>query len=150
MPVRDTNLNLSPNASDLPLIVTNVLSASTVEINGTPITGMAVRVDYGYTLGNTAKKTGTLNIIVHAASSTPVTSSDPIAGQLAEPLTMSSETAATTGQAIIPFITNKRYVRCEFALATNAASDSPAWSKVDAYIVENVGFTWDRNIHFDE
>lgn len=147
MPVRDTNLNLSPNASDLPLIATNVLSANTIEINGTPVTGLAVRLNVGYTLGNTAVKTGTLNVVIHAASSTPVTSSDPIVGQLDAPIIMSSETAGYTVENIIPFTTNYRYVRAEFAVTT-VTTDSPAWSVVDAYITENVGLAWDRNVNF--
>lgn len=149
MPVRDTNLNLSPEASDLPLIATNRLSADTIEINSTPLTGLAVRLDVGYTMGNTLNTAGALNVIIHAASSTPVASSDPIAGQLDTPIVLSSETAGYTVQKIIPFTTNKRYVRAEFALSGLAASDSPAFSKVDAYIVENVGLAWDRNVGFE-
>jgi hypothetical protein len=146
-PVRDTNLDLSPYASDLPLIVTNVLSEHTLDIEGTPIHGLAVRLNVGYTLGNTAIKTATLNVVVHAASSTPVASSDPIVGELDSPITMSSETAGYTVEKIIPFSTEYRYVRCEFAV-TGAASDSPAWSAVEAFVTENVAFEWDRNVNF--
>jgi hypothetical protein len=147
-PVRDTNLNLSPADSDLPLIVTNVLSATTLDIMGTPLAGLCVRLNLAYTLGNTLIETGTLNVIIHAASSTPVASSDPIVGMLDTPIIMSSETAGYTLEKIIPFTTNYRYVRAEFALATNAASDSPAWSQVEAFVTENVGLDWDRNISF--
>jgi hypothetical protein len=147
MAIRDTNLDLSPAASDLPLIATSVMSASTLDLEGTPLTGLALRVDYGFTPGNTAVLTPALNVIVHAASSTPVSSSDPIAGYLAEPIIPGDVAAATRGQAIIPFSTNKRYVRAEFAV-TGVASDSPAWSAVEAFVVENVGVVWDRNINF--
>lgn len=147
MPVRDTNLDLSPAATDLPLIATNVLSANTLSIEGTPLRGLAVRLNVGYTAGNTAVLTGTLNVVVHAASSTPVSSSDPIVGELDAPIIMSSETAGYTVEKIIPFTTAYRYVRCEFALTT-VASDSPAWSQVDAFITENVGLGWTREVNF--
>lgn len=145
-PVRDTNLNLSPQASDLPLIATNVLGQE-VDLEGTPLTGLAVRLNVGYTAGNTAVLTGTLNVVIHGASSSGVASSDPIVGQLDAPIIMSSETAGYTEEHIIPFTTSYRYVRAEFAVTT-VASDSPAWSQVDAYITENVGLDWDRNINF--
>ncbi len=147
MTARDTNLNLSPQATDLPLIVTNVLGQE-VDLEGTPLEGLAVRLNVNYTLGNTAKKTGTLNVIIHGASSSGVASSDPIIGQLDDPITMSSETAGFGVEEIIPFTTAFRYVRAEFALATNAATDSPAWSRVDAYIIENVGLNWTRAVNF--
>lgn len=147
MPIRDTNLDLSPEASDLPLIATNRMSADTLSIEGTPAHGLCVRLSVGYTAGNTAVLTGTLNVIVHAASSTPVASSDPIVGELDTPIIMSSETAGYTEEHIIPFTTNYRYVRCEFALTT-VASDSPAWSRVDAFITENVGLDWTRELGF--
>lgn len=146
-PVRDTNLDLSPEASDLPLIATNRMSADTLSIEGTPLKGLAVRLNVGYTAGNTAVLTGTLNVIVHAASSTPVSSSDPIVGQLDSPIIMSSETAGYTVEKIIPFTTEYRYVRAEFALTT-VASDSPSWSQVEAFVVENVGLEWDRSVNF--
>lgn len=147
MPIRDADLDLSPNASDLPLIATNVLSASTLDLEGTPLRGLCVRLNVGYTAGNTAVLTGTLNVIIHAATSTPVTSSDPIVGQLDEAIIMSSETAGTTVERIIPFTTERRYVRAEFAVTT-VASDSPAWSAVDAFVTHNVGIEWDRNVNF--
>jgi len=147
MVTRDANLDLSPAASDLPLIATNKMSGSTLDLEGTPLHGMAVRLDVGYTAGNTAVLTGTLDVIVHAASSTPVASSDPVVGQLEEPLVMSSETAGTTLQRIIPFVTEKRYVACEFALTT-VASDSPSWSQVEAFAVLQVGLEWDRQVNF--
>ena len=148
MPTRDAQLNLSPNASDLPLIVTNVLSASTLDLEGTPLEGLAVRVNLGYTLGNTSLVTGTINVVIHAASSTPVTSSDPIVGQPDTPLVLSNPVAGSTLEQIIPFTTAYRYVRCEFALAVNAASDSPSISLCDAYVVEQVGLNWSRAVSF--
>jgi hypothetical protein len=148
MPTRDAQLNLSPNASDLPLVVTNVLSASTLDLEGTPLEGLAVRLNVGYTLSNTSLVTGTLNVIVHAASSTPVASSDPIVGQPDTPLVLSSLTAGATLEQIIPFTTSYRYVRCEFAIAGLAASDSPSISLCDAYVVEQVGLNWTRAVSF--
>ena len=146
--IRDANLDLSPEASDLPLIATNKMSANTIDLEGTPLTGMSVRLNVGYTLGNTAKKTGTLNVVLHGASSTPVSSSDPIVGELDTPIVMSSETAGYTEEHIIPFVTSYRYVRAEFALATNAASDSPAWSQVDAFVQLYLGQDWTRQVNF--
>lgn len=146
-PVRDANLDLSPYASDLPLIATNVLSEDTVDLEGTPLTGLAVRLNVGYTVTNTAVLTGTLNVVIHAASSTPVSSSDPIVGQLDAAIIASSETAGYTVEKIIPFTTAYRYVRAEFAVTT-VASDSPAWSQVEAFIVENVGLDWTRQVNF--
>ena len=146
-PIRDANLNLSPNDSDLPLIATNVMSANTIDLKGTPLKGLCVRLNVGYTAGNSAVLTGTLNVIIHAASSTPVASSDPIVGQLDDPIIMSSETAGYTLEEIIPFTTNYRYVRAEFVVTT-VASDSPSWSEVEAYITENVGLNWTRQVEF--
>lgn len=147
MTTRDALLCLSPADSDLPLIATNVLSASTIDLEATPLKGLCVRLNVGYTAGNTLVLTGTLNVIIHAASSTPVTSSDPIVGQLDDPIIMSSETAGYTVEEIIPFTTNYRYVRAEFAVTT-VASDSPAWSEVEAYVCENVGLNWSREVSF--
>jgi hypothetical protein len=148
MTARDTNIDLSPFASDLPLIVTNVMSEHTLDIEGTPLEGLAVRLNIGYTLTNTSLITGTLNVIVHAASSTPVASSDPIVGQLDDPIILSSLVAGTTVEEIIPFTTAYRYVRAEFAIAGLAASDSPAISAVEAFVIENVGLNWSRAISF--
>ena len=148
MPVRDANLDLSPAASDLPLIITNVLGSSTIDLEGTPVKGLAVRLNVGYTTGNTLKLTNTLNVIIHAASSTPVTSSDPIVGQLDEPIIMSSTDLGYTVEEIIPFTTNYRYVRAEYALSGAVATDSPSWSQVEAWIVENVGLNWTRGVEF--
>lgn len=145
-PIRDANLDLSPESSDLPLIATNVLGQE-VDLEGTPLKGLAVRLNVGYTVTNTAVLTGTLNVVIHAASSSGVASSDPIVGQLDTPVVMSDETAGYTEEHIIPFTTAYRYVRAEYALTT-VASDSPAWSAVEAFITENVGLDWDRSIHF--
>jgi hypothetical protein len=147
MTARDTNLDLSPQATDLPLIVTNVLGQE-IDLEGTPLEGLAVRLNVGYTLGNTAKKTGTLSVIIHGASSSGVASSDPIVGQLDAAIIMSSETAGYTEEHIIPFTTAYRYVRAEYALATNGASDSPSWSQVEAFVIENVGLDWNRAVSF--
>lgn len=143
-PVRDLSLDLSPQASDLPLIATNRMSANTLSIEGTPMAGLAVRVNLAAVHGST--KAMALNVIVHAASSTPVASSDDIVGQMPAPYSLSQNTLATT-ELIIPFQTTKRYVRCEFAL-TGAATDSPSWSVVEAYVTENVQAVWDRNTNF--
>jgi hypothetical protein len=148
-PTRDANLDVSPEASDLPLIATNVLGQE-LDMFGTPLKGLAVRVNVGYTLGNTAVLTGTLNVIAHGASSSGVASSDPIIGQFDAPVTISSETAGYTFEKIFPITAppNTRYVRLEYAIATLTASDSPSFSAVEAYVVENVGINWDRSVHF--
>lgn len=147
MPARDYNLNVSPVDSDLPLIATNKLGQE-VDLHGTPLKGLAVRVNVGYTIGNTAVLTGTLNVIAHGASSSGVASSDPIIGQFDAPVVISSETAGYTFEKIFPITTAYRYVRLEYAIATLAASDSPSFSDVDAYIVHNVGLNWDRSVSF--
>lgn len=147
MPVRDYLLNLSPADSDLPLIATNVMSANTVDLKGTPLRGMAVRLNLGYTLGNTAVLTGTFNVVIHAASSTPVSSSDPVIGQLDAPIVASSEAAGTTVEKIIPIDTNYRYIRAEFQISGLAASDSPAFSQVEAYVVLK-SRDWSREVDF--
>lgn len=148
-PVRDTNLDLSPAATDLPLIVTNVLSANTLDLEGTPLTGLCVRLNVDFTLGATVASAldDTLNVIIHAASSTPVASSDPIVGELDVPITFADATAAQSFERIIPFTTSYRYVRAEFAL-TGTATDSPSWSVVDAFVTLNAGLVWDRNVNF--
>ena len=147
MTTRDANLDLSPVASDLPLIATNVLGTE-VDLKGTPLAGLCVRLNAGYTAGNTAVLTGTLNVVIHGASSSGVASSDPIVGQLDAPIIMSSETAGYTQEHIIPFTTAYRYVRAEFAVTT-VASDSPSWSQVEAWISEQVGLDWTRQISFE-
>ena len=144
-PVRDANLDLSPAATDLPLIATNVMSGSTVEINSTPLSGLAVKVNMGFTQGNTAVLTGTLNIIVHAASSTPVLSSDPIVGELRAPWVLAE--ADDDVNEIIPFATNYRYVACEYA-TTCVASDAMSVSTLEVFIVEGVGMDWSRSVEF--
>ncbi len=149
MPVRDANLDLSPQASDLPLIATDVLSACTVDLEGTPLKGLCLRVNVGYTVSNTlaAGLATTFQVIVHAASSTPVTSSDPIVGQMDAAFIADSETAGKTEEFIIPFTTDYRYVRAEFDISA-AASDSMTWSAVEAFITTNVGLDWTRGISF--
>lgn len=149
MPVRDANLNLSPQASDLPLIATDVLSACTVDLEGTPLKGLCVRVNANYTVSNTlaAGLATTFQVIIHGASSTPVTSSDPIVGQMDAAYVASSETAGKDVEFIVPFTTNYRYVRAEFDISA-AASDSMSWSAVEAFITENVGLAWTRDISF--
>lgn len=147
MPARDYDLDVSPVASDLPLIVTNVLGTE-VDLHKTPLKGLAVRVNVGYTIGNTAVLTGTLNVIAHGASSSGVASSDPIIGQFDAPVVISSETAGYRFEKIFPITTAYRFVRLEYAIATLAASDSPAFSAVEAYLVHNVGLDWDRSVNF--
>jgi hypothetical protein len=146
MTTRDANLDLSPSATDLPLIATNVMGTE-VDLEGTPLEGLCVRLNVGYTAGNSAVLTGTLNVVIHGASSSGVASSDPIVGQLDAPIIMSSETAGYTLEKIIPFTTAYRYVRAEFAVTT-VASDSPSWSQVEAWISEQVGLDWTRQISF--
>jgi hypothetical protein len=51
-------------------------------------------------------------------------------------------------EEIIPFTTAYRYVRAEFAIAGLAASDSPAISAVEAFVIENVALNWSRAISF--
>lgn len=141
MTVRDALLNASPESTDLPLIGTSVLSADTLDIEGAPIAGLAMRVDVAHNHGSTIA--GTFTVYVRAASSTPVSSSDPIVGQSEDYV----ESEDGNFQLIVPFVTNKRYVRCEFAPG-HAASDSPSFSVVEAYVVHNVGWVWDRNTNF--
>jgi len=149
MPVRDANLDLSPQASDLPLIATDVMSACTVDLEGTPLKGLCLRVNVGYTVSNTLALglATTLQVYVHAASSTPVASSDPVVGAMDAPYIASSETAGQTYEFIVPFTTAYRYVRAMFDISA-AASDSMTWSQVEAFITTNVGLAWDRNISF--
>lgn len=148
MPVRDSLLDLSPEASDLPLIVTNKMGQE-LDIEGTPLKGLAVRVNYSYTTDNTAVLTGTFHVIAHAASSSGVASSDPIVGQMDAPEILDDETGETL-EFIFPvtLAPNHRYIRLEFAIAGLAATDSPAFSAVEAYLVENVGVEWDRSVGF--
>jgi len=146
MPVRDYLLDVSPIASDLPLIATNVLGTE-VDLEGTPLKGLAVRVNFTYTTDNTAVLTGTFTVIAHGASSSGVASSDPIIGQMDAPAVLSDEDGETL-EYIFPITTDYRYVRLEYAIATLAASDSPSFSAVEAYIVENVGVEWTRAVSF--
>ena len=144
MTARDHNLDLSPEATDLPLIVTNVLGQE-LDLEATPLEGLAVRVNLTYTPGNTAKSP-TLNIIVHGASSSGVASSDPVIGSMEAPRTFTEHEHV---ELIIPFTLPNayRFVRLEYAISS-AASDSPSWSQVEAFAIENVGLTWSRAVSF--
>jgi hypothetical protein len=141
MPIRDANLDLSPTASDLPLIGANVLSEDTLDLEGTPAKGLALRANLEWSHGSTVAPS--LTLYVRAASSTPVSSSDEIVGSK----TVLADTQAAQTEVIIPFITSKRYVRCGYE-TDGAASDSPSWSVVEAFVTENVGREWDRGVNF--
>jgi hypothetical protein len=149
-PISDALLDLSPNASDLPLIVTNVLSASTVDLEvGTPTRqGLALRVDLGWNHGYSGKDCA-LTVVLHGGSSTPVVSSDPIIDTFPTygPDTGAGTTAGTHS-IVRPFHTDYRYLRAEVALTVGAASDSPSWSVVEIAVVENVRQAWDRTVNF--
>ncbi len=145
MPIRDAQLDLSPDSSDIPLTTTlTVMSGSTLDLGATPTQGLAVRLDLEHTHGSTDASI-TFLATVHAASSTPVTSSDPIVGQM--DTTYAPQTTANTHrQFIIPFHvpTNYRYVGVEFAVA-GASSFSPSWSVVEAFVTTNVQEPWQRS-----
>ena len=147
MTTRDYLLDLSPAGTDLPLVVTSVLG-NELDLEATPLKGLAVRVNVGYTTDNTLNLVGTLNVVAHAASSSGVASSDPIIGQFDAPVIISSETAGYRFEKIFPITTSKRFVRLEYAIAGLAASDSPSFSLVEAFAGLQVGLDWDRNISF--
>lgn len=154
MPIRDALLDLSPQASDLPLVTTNVLGQEIdLGVEGPSRNkGYALRIDYAWSHGWSGKAL-TLQTVLHGASSSGVASSDTSIGD--------ADTGAYSCQAdfsgasgshswIIPIHipANVRYLRCEYALTVGAASDSPSWSVVDVYLVQNVGGDWSRGTHF--
>lgn len=147
MTTRDSLLDLSPETTDLPLVVTSVMGQE-LDLEGTPLKGLAVRVNVGYTTDNTLNLVGTFNVIAHGASSSGVASSDGIIGQFDAPVVISSETAGYRFEKIFPITTPLRFVRLEYAIAGLAASDSPSFSLVEAFAGEQVGLDWDRNINF--
>ena len=135
MPVRDYNLDVSP--STVPLIANGNSLAK--EIRGTPINGLAVQVNVMATSVSTVP---TLTVYVRGDSSTAPTTDSPILGQ--------SSAILVAGEYIVPFVgvgKNAHSVLVEYVL-TGAATDSPNFSDVEAYIVENVGAPWSRLVDF--
>ncbi len=132
MPTRDALLPCPP--STVPLIANG--NSTVVEIEGTPLSGMAVQVNVMATGVSTVP---TLTVIVHASTAAAVTTDDEIVGQ--------SPAILTAGEYIVPFNTEKRYILVEYSL-TGAATDSPNFSDAQAYVVENVGTEWSRLTSF--
>ena len=132
MPVRDTNLGVSP--STVPLVANG--NSAVKEIEGTPLRGMAVQVNVFATGVSTVP---TLTVIVHASTSTAPTTDDEIVGQ--------SPAILVAGEYIVPFFTEKRSILVEYSL-TGAATDTPNFSDVEAYIVPQVGAEWSRAVSF--
>ncbi len=137
--IRDTSLDVSP--SSLPLV--GNANSAVLEIEGTPISGMALRLNVG---ANMASTVPTLQVFIRASTSTAPTTDDQVVGQ-SEVISCPASAAAFTGEYIIPFSTPKRSVLVEYVV-TGAATDSPSYSSVEAYIVENVGATWSRLTNF--
>ena len=132
MPTRDALLPCGP--STVPLIANG--NSTVVEVEGTPLNGLAVQINVMATGVSTVP---TLTAIVHASTAVGVTTDDEIVGQ--------SPAILVAGEYIVPFVTDKRYILVEYAL-TGAATDSPNFSDVQAYVIENVGHEWSRLVNF--
>lgn len=132
MPTRDASLPCPP--STLPLIANG--NSTVVEIEGTPLNGLAVQLNIFAVSVSTVP---TLKAYVHASTAVGVTTDDEIVGQ--------SPAILVAGEYIIPFTTEKRYILVEYAL-TGAATDSPNFSDAQAYVISNVGHEWSRLVNF--
>lgn len=132
MPTRDASLPCPP--STLPLVANG--NSTVVEIEGTPLNGLAVQLNV---FGVSVSTVPTLQVYVHASTAAAVTTDDEIVG--------ASPVILTTGEYIIPFTTEKRYILVEYALS-GAATDSPNFSDAQAYVVSNVGLEWSRLTSF--
>lgn len=147
-PIRDSLLNLSPQASDLPLVATNVMGQEVdLGVEGPArAKGYALRVDLAFEHGWSGKALA-LQVVLHGASSSGVASSDTTIKDLGA-YSFRDDWSGTTGvkQFLVPvhIPSNVRYIRCEYALTVGAASDSPSWSMVETSLVENVGQLWTR------
>lgn len=131
-PTIDDALDLSPASTDLPLQATKV-SAAPVEINSTPLEGLAVAVYIPAVAGATDT---TLSIYVRASTTSTPSTTSPIVGY--------RDGITAAGTYIVPFNTNKRSVYVEYTVA----GTSPDFSTVQAYIVQNVGQDWTREVNF--
>jgi|GEM_PF-4563898 len=130
MPARDYNLAVSP--SSVPVIADG--NSAVKELRGTPLTGLAVQVNVFATGVSTVP---TLTVYVHGDTTTAPTTDSPILGQ--------SPAILLAGEYIVPFTGNVKAILVEYALA-GAATDSPNFSDVEAYVIENVGLGWSRAV----
>ncbi len=126
-PARDANLMLR-QTSDGNLTETAVVGP--VEIEGTPIKGLAVRISCPSAFTGTSP---TLVAYVRSSTSTDPSTTDPIVGE---------KTITAYGDYIIPIVTNHRSVDVELAVS----GTSPNLGAVEVGIVENVGWPWDRSV----
>jgi hypothetical protein len=139
-PIKDANLNVGPVSSDLPLTADH--NSAVLDINYTPLHGMAVALHVPAVTGHTTTDTTTvkLDVVIHASTSTTVTTASRIVGEL--------RGIAVEGDYIIPFVApTARSILVEYDV-TVGTSDSPNFSTVSAYIVEQVGAEWSRVINF--
>jgi len=131
MPVRDSELSVAP--SSVPVVANGNSAVKT--LRGTPLTGLAVQVNVAATGVSTVP---TLTVYVRGDTSTAPTTDSPILGQ--------SPAILVAGEYIVPFVgTNVKSIIVEYAV-TGAATDSPNFSDVEAYVVENVGTAWSRAV----
>jgi hypothetical protein len=130
MPARDNELAVNP--SSVPVIANGNSAVKT--IYGTPINGLALVVDVNATGVSTVP---TLDVYVRASTSTAAPTTDSaIAGQ--------RKGILTAGTYIVPFVApNARAILVEYVV-NGAATDTPNFSDVTAYITENVGGDWTR------
>jgi len=103
------------------------------EIFGTGVKGLAL---YVYVPSAVTGCVPTLTITVHASTTSAAATTDELIAQRAI-----NETSGVGKAYVIPIFTKKRSV-C-FAFDVSGAS-SPAFSQVDAWLVQNHGLDWER------
>jgi len=108
------------------------VTLASIEINGTPPGGLALRVSCPTAFTGTSPS---LAMTVYASSSSTATSDGQQVGY---------RILTAYGDYIMPFVTSKRSVIVELTVA----GTSPSLGAVEIGIVKNVGFDWNRNIEF--
>uniref|UniRef100_A0A6M3KSI2 Uncharacterized protein n=1 Tax=viral metagenome TaxID=1070528 RepID=A0A6M3KSI2_9ZZZZ len=137
MPTKDAELAVR-STSDGSMDSDGFTSAEFV-LRGAPMEGYALEVDVPAEGGGTDR---TLDIFINAATATGVTSGSALVGQTSKQLV---DTTAK-GNHIIPFNlpVGHDYVKIKM----DVGGTSPDFSVVLASIVQNVGTSWTRAVHF--